>query len=115
MAIELRLLLVVSSLMMFFFIIRKIRKSKIRIDESIFWIVSSMLFLLMALIPGTVITISEKLGIESPANLVFLITVGIVFLKSFFTSINLSTQLEKHAQLTQYVALLEKQLHEKSN
>ena len=115
MAIELRLVLVASSLMVFFFIIRKIRKSKIRIDESIFWIVSSLLFLLMALIPSAVISISEKMGIESPANLVFLVTVGIVFLKSFFTSISLSAQLEKHAQLTQYVALLEKQLNEKNN
>lgn len=115
MAIELRILLVLSSLAMFFFIIKKIKKSKVRIDESIFWIVSSLLFLLMALVPSVVIAISTALGIESPANFVFLITMGIIFLKSFLTSIHLSMQLEKHAQLTQYVALLEKELHERKN
>jgi hypothetical protein len=110
---ELRVLLVISSLIMFFFIIKKIRKSKIRIDESIFWIISSLLFLGMAIFPGIIIALSKLVGIESPVNLVFLIVVGIVFLKSFFTSIHLSAQLEKHAQLTQYVALLEKELHER--
>lgn len=113
MDLHLRLILIISSVMCFIFIIRKIKKSKMRIDDAIFWIITSGLFLFMAIFPKVPIYIAEMIGIESPANLVFLSVVGLMFIKLFSLSALLSSEVEKKNQLIQHIALLEKNRQDK--
>jgi hypothetical protein len=113
MDLHLRLILILSSVICFIFIIRKIKKSKMRIDDAIFWIVTSGLFLFMAIFPKAPIYFADLIGIESPANLVFLSVVGLMFIKLFSLSALLSAEVEKKNQLIQYIALLEKNRQDK--
>ena len=113
MDLHLRLILILSSVICFIFIIRKIKKSKMRIDDAIFWIITSGLFLCMAIFPKVPIYFAGMIGIESPANLVFLSVVGLMFIKLFSLSALLSAEVEKKNQLIQYIALLEKDRQDK--
>ena len=108
MPLELRLLLVCASIFSFFYMVSRVKKSKMRIDDSVFWIISSLFFVLISLFPSILINVSKMIGFESTANLVFLLVVGVVFLKLFILSVNLSILAEKNSQLIQYIAILEK-------
>lgn len=111
---QLRLILLAASVICFFFIIGKIRKAKIRIDDAIFWILSSLLFIAMALLPIIPIQLSQLMGIESPANFVFLLAFGLIFIKLFMLSMAISLEIEKRTKLVQNIAIKEKNL-EKEN
>lgn len=109
MELQLRLILILASVICFIFIIKKIKKSRMRIDDAIFWILISLFFLLMAIFPIVPIYIADVIGIESPANLVFLTVVGLMFVKLFSLSTLLSIEVEKRNQMVRHIALLEKE------
>ena len=111
MSFELRVLLIVASVCAFAYIVSKIKKSKLRIDDSIFWIISSVFFVVIAAFPSLLIHVAKVVGFESPANLVFLLVVGLIFLKLFILSVNLSVLTEKNSQLVQYISLLERKFN----
>lgn len=112
MGLQLRLILIAASAICFLFIIRRIKKAKMRIDDAVFWILLSGFFLFMAVFPAVPIAIAYFIGIESPANLVFLTVVGLMFIKLFSLSIFISIEAEKKNKLIQYIALLEKEKEE---
>lgn len=109
MELQLRLILIFASVVCFIFIIKRIKKSRMRIDDAIFWILTSVFFLLMAVFPAVPIYVADLIGIESPANLVFLTVFGLMFVKLFALSTLLSIEVEKRNQLVRYIALLEKE------
>ena len=113
MSFELRVFLFLVSLSGFIFVISKIRKSKIRIDDAIFWIFSSLFFLSISIFPSIIMKASLILGFQSSANLVFLLVVGLTLFKLFLISISLSTLTEKNSTLVQHIAILEKKLLDK--
>jgi len=102
MSLDLRILLIAASVIMLLSVIWKIRKSKFQIRDGVFWFLLSALFLIMSIFPQLVITISELIGFESPANLVFLGIIAIVLVKNFLLSAKIS-QLEYNLmKLTQH-------------
>lgn len=110
MLIELRLLLIVSSVFSFLYIVSRVKNSKMRVDDSVFWIISSLFFVVISIYPSILIGVANVIGFESAANLVFLLVVGVVFLKLFILSVKLSILTEKNSQLVQYVSILEKNI-----
>ncbi|WP_349356468.1 DUF2304 domain-containing protein [Streptococcus equi] len=53
------------------FILDSIRRSKILIEDSFFWLFFSLIVLLLSLFPNAAVYFSRLLGFESPANFVF--------------------------------------------
>lgn len=49
MSTSLRVILFVASLCVFFFIMKKIKKAKLKIEYALFWIVSSILLLILSI------------------------------------------------------------------
>ena len=102
MSIDLRILLIVSSVLMLLAVVMKIRKSKFQIRDGVFWFLLSALFLFMSIFPQLVMDLSGLIGVESPANLVFLGIIAIVLVKNFLLSAKVS-QLEYNLmKLTQH-------------
>ena len=102
MSLDLRILLIVASVIMLLAVIWKIRKSKFQIRDGVFWFLLSALFLVMSIFPRLVIGFSALIGVESPANLVFLGIIAIVLIKNFMLSAKIS-QLEYNLmKLTQH-------------
>ena len=105
----LRIGLILISIMSFFVIIRKIRKSKIRIEDGLFWVTFSILLIIFAIFPGIIYLISDLVGAKSPANIVYLIIIGMLLVKLFFMSIQMSLLENKVVNLAQEMALKEKE------
>ncbi len=101
----LRVLLIVVSAIVVFFVLRKIRRAQLNIDDSVFWILFSAILLVISIFPQIAIWVSEKVGIESPANFVFLFMIFMVLVKLFQLAIDLSVLKHRLNRLAQKVSL----------
>ena len=100
MSVALRILLIVVSVMNTLNILRRIRKSKLQIEYSIFWLLFSMVLIVISVFPQIVIKLAQLIGFQSPANMVFLF-------KSFQSTLEISQLQYKIEELTQKIALEE--------
>ncbi len=111
--IALRIILIIMSVFTFAFVIKQIRKNKIEIGESLFWIIISIILIVISVFPQITGFFTKLLGIQSPSNFVFLVAIFIVMLKLFTLSIDVAKLKQKLKSLIENVALKEKELDEK--
>ena len=71
MSLTLRIMLIVACFGTFIYIRRKIRQSKLKMDEAIFWIVFSLILLIMSLFPQIPDWIDYKIGFLYKVNLIY--------------------------------------------
>ena len=83
MSMALRLLLLIGAVWMAVYILRKIRKAQMQIDDALFWIVTAFLFVILGVFPEIAIKAAHLLGVQSPANLVFLVVIFLLLFKLF--------------------------------
>ncbi len=100
-----RILLVLVSIGTTWWILHKIRKSKVKMEDAIFWMFFSGLLLILAIFPQLSFYLSDLLGIDSPANLVFLMIICLLLEKIFTLSIVVSQLEEKVSVLSSEVAI----------
>lgn len=112
MTITLRVILIVCSIISFFLCIRKIKQSKLKVSNSVIWMVGSVILILMSIFSEGVQWISEKLGFMAPVNFVFLIMIGFLLIQLFIDNIRIFQLNEKIKDLDHYIALKE---HEYKN
>ena len=105
MTVTLRIFLIIASLLTVSWILRKIRKMKVKMEDAIFWLIFSALIIILAIFPEISYWLSKILGIESPANLVFLFVICLLLEKIFTLSIITSQLEEKVSILSAEVAL----------
>ena len=115
MSIYLRIILVVISMLSMLNILKRVRKSKLQIEYSIFWIVFSILLILVAVFPQPMFVLAQILGIQSPANMVFLFVIFILLIKLFNMTIEVSQLQYKQQELVQKIALDENKKTEKKS
>lgn len=115
MAVQLRLILIIVSFLTFIFLIRTIQKSKMKIEDAVFWIFISFSFILMSLFPRLMKIVSFWMGVESTVNLIYLIILFLLLLKLFFQTIKISQLEFKITNLAQEIAILHKKEVEKAN
>lgn len=113
MSIMLRVFLIVMSVLSLFYIIWRIRYSKMQIEYTLFWIVLSILMVVLAVFPQIVYWITSKMGMISPANVVYLFIIAVLLLKSFMMTIEISNLENKVKDLVQQIAINEKDNNEK--
>ena len=108
----LRALLTVASVIAFAFIGNRIHKNKILMGDAIFWVLLSLLMIILAVFPGIAFFFSGLLGFMSPSNFVFLLVIVLVVAKVFANSSEISMLKHRVNELAQENALLEKKLRE---
>lgn len=108
MPIILRVLLIVFSLLAFSYVILRIRRSQMQIEYSIFWIIFSLLLIIIAIFPQIIYKCSQLLHIMSAANFVFLFIITVMLIKIFMMTIELSALENKVKDLVQQLAINEK-------
>ena len=105
MSVTLRRLLLLGAVITVVWILRKIRKLKVKMEDAIFWLAFSLVLLVFAAFPRIAFWLSRVMGIESPANLVFLMIICLL-LEKIFTLSMITSQLEdKVSVLSAEVAL----------
>lgn len=107
MKIELQLVFITASLLTLFFVIRKIRKHKLNIDDSIIWILWALVLLTLSLFPDLAIYVSSKLGFMSTSNFIFSLFTFFLYIILFFQTIEISSLKEKNKQLIQKLSIKE--------
>ena len=100
-----RIVLIIASVGTFAVIVQKIRRSRMRIEDSIFWVILCLMFVVFALFPRVADTLAAMLGIYSTANFLFLFTIFILIMKLFSMSITISVLETKLKELAQNEAL----------
>ncbi len=108
-----RIILIVVSLSTFGVIVQKIRRSRMRIEDSIFWVILCLMFVVFALFPSVADGLAALLGIYSTANFLFLFTIFILIMKLFSMSMAISSLETKLKELAQKNALEKLESHEK--
>lgn len=105
MTLAFRLLLILGALFIFVAMMRKIRKSEAKISDSIFWLLFVASLVVLAIFPEISFFFSGLLGIDSPANLMFLYVIAVLLVREFVSTTELSRLRSKLTTLTQKLAL----------
>lgn len=114
MGISLRFALFAGSVLTFIFINRYIKKSRVRIEDTMFWIIFSAALVIIGILPQIPMLLSRLLKIESPANFVFLSIIFVLLIHQFFLTMKLSQTEIKLRELIQSVAI-ENNRHDSKN
>ena len=104
-----RIILIVVSLLTTFYILKKIRQSKLQIEYAIFWILFAGVLIVFSLFPWLVSMFTRLIGIQLPVNFIFLFFIFVLLVKMFLMTIELSALENKVKDLTQELALEEKE------
>lgn len=107
MTITLRIILILASTLSFILCVRKIKKSELKIENSIIWLLGSLLLILMSVFSNAVTWISSILGFEAPVNFVWMCAIGFLLIEIFLDNIRISNLNEKLKNLNHYIALKE--------
>lgn len=102
MSLQLRILLIVGSVATLIYFLMKIRKSKLRIEDGVFWIIFSFAMILLSLLPDVVSYAAELLGVISPVNFLFLAIIFVLLMRIFSLTLKvsqLSSKLENFVQI----------------
>ena len=104
-----RIILIVVSILSTWYILKKIRQSKLQIEYAIFLIIFYGVLVIISLLPWLVSLFTRLLGMQLPVNFVFMVFIFILLVKLFMMTIELSTLENKVKDLTQELALAEKE------
>ena len=89
--------------------ITKIKKSQLKIENSVTWMLGCIILILMSIFPNVVVWISEKLGFVAPVNFIFLVMIAFLLMQIFIDNIHITSLNEKIKDLDHYIALKEKE------
>lgn len=104
-SIAFRLVLALVSFGTILFFLRKIRKAKVQIQDVLFWLLFSAVLLVLCIFPGILSYFSKLLGIQSPANLLFLVIIFLLLIHQFSLTLKISMLEKKLYQLGRKNAL----------
>lgn len=104
------ILAIVASLLTFLFVFVLLRRGVLREKYAVLWLVVSGTALILAVIPNALKTISQVLGVETPSNLLFFVTVVLLVLVSVQLSYELSRHEMRIRRLAEEIALLNREV-----
>lgn len=113
MTVLLRSVLICVSILLTFYVLRRIRHSKMKIEDSIFWVMFALLLVVFSLFPRLADFISRMVGTYSTANFIFSFMIFILLVKVFFQSIKISQLERRVTELIQMLALDREEAREK--
>ena len=102
---EMRWFLIGGSLAVFLFMMHFIRKSRVRIEDSMFWIVMCAGLMVISIFPQIPFRFAKLLRVESPANFVFLVMIAILLVNQFYMTLKISRMQIKITELVQRLAI----------
>lgn len=103
---------IVSALVILIVVIEMLRRRRLRERHAIWWFVAGLLALVAGVFPETLSWAAGLIGIEIPINLVFFVSIAILFLVCLQSSAELTTLEAKTRTLAERVALLELELRQ---
>ncbi len=90
MSTTLRTVLLISSVVTAAWVLRRIRKNGVKQEDALYWICFSVMLAVLGSFPDISFIMADILGIQSPANFVFLAIIAILLEKLLTLSIQIS-------------------------
>lgn len=106
MSINLRIGLIVVGILLLSIVIIILRKKQMPVRYSLVWIFSSLVILLIAIIPKLFEWISRKIGFITMSNMVIGLFIFILLMITIILTVIVSSQREKITLLIQEVSML---------
>lgn len=98
---------IVSALLVLGVVVELLRRGRLRERHAVWWLVAGVLALVIGVFPGTLVWVAGLVGVEVPTNLVFFVSIALLFLVCLQHSSELTLLEEKTRSLAESVALLE--------
>ena len=105
MSLVLRIVLIVAAVALVVLVIAGVRKSRMRIEDSLFWIVLSLIILILSIFPYIGYWASYLLNMQSPISFVMLFFIALLIAKCFSLARQVSQLENKLKELAQRVAV----------
>lgn len=115
MSLTLQFLLAVAAVILLVFIVRRIKKSEMQIDDSVFWFFFAVSFVLLAVFPQIAYFFAEALGFDSAANFIFVYVVGVLIVREFSLTTKVASLRRKQKELVQQLALMKTEQDDAQN
>lgn len=112
MSVNLTIAVAIIFVLMMFTIINKVRKGKLQLAYSIFWIISGIILIIILLIPNCISNITNLLGFEVASNMIFFITIVMAFYLILQLMTELSKETKRNVSLIQEISILKKKIQE---
>lgn len=111
--IVLRLLIAVVFVSFLLCVIRLVSRDKLLLKYSLLWILLGVVILVCDAFPEIMYWASDVLGFISPSNFIFLVAIALLLAIALSLSVAVSRATVANKNLTQRLALLEKELEER--
>jgi hypothetical protein len=86
---------IIAALLTFGIVIEMLRRRRLRERHAAWWLIAGLLAIIVSIFPSTLEWVASSLGFEVPVNLVFFVSLFILFLVALQHSSEL-TELESH-------------------
>lgn len=93
-------------------VIEMVRRGRLKERHALWWLIAGTLALIIGVFPGLLIGIAEVVGIEVPINLVYFVSIAVLFLVCIQSSSELTSLEEKTRVLAEESALLKQRVEE---
>ena len=107
MSLTLRILLLLGAVWVLTYVLRSVRRSRMKTADSFSWIALMVFFVVIGAFPGLIITLAGWIGVESPANLLFLLVVALLIIKVFTMDRKISKLQHQVLEQAQHAAIME--------
>ena len=104
------ILAIITSLVTLIFIIDLLRRGVLKEKYAALWLIVAGTALILSVFPGLLRTVTDLLGVEIPANLLFFVTIVVLVLVSVQLSYELSRHEAQIRRLAEEVALQQDEL-----
>lgn len=108
----LRVVLVLVSLLTLLFVTRRVRSSKVKLEDSIAWFLFAGILFVLSVFPGVFDSLAEITGVYSTTNFVFLFFIFVLLVLCFNLSMRISQADTKIKELTQLLAIEKFERHQ---
>lgn len=106
MSIQAQVASIVVAICLFGYVLNLVRRKKLEEKYSVIWMVLSLLMVVNALWMKPLFLVCRLLGISSAVSLVVLLLIAFVMMYSIHLSIQISTIVNEHRELIQWVGIL---------
>lgn len=110
MSINLTIAVAIIFVLMMLSIINKVRKGKLQLSYSVFWILGGITLIIILLIPNCISNITNLLGFEVASNMIFFITIVMAFYLILQLMTELSKEAKRNVNLIQEISILKKKM-----
>lgn len=104
-----RIILIVVSVAITILVLRRVARSRAKIEDSIFWLGLCLLFIILSVFPNISVFFADLIGVQSSVNFIFLFFIFVLIMKLFSSSIRISKLEMQVQELSQAIAIHEKE------